>query len=126
MKIQSVTQTVVFIWRKYKEHCLWYKADPVTHKVTLDQRSIHKTDCWGFYEWPFFLFNGFGLLIHFGLLVGLLIRVFINRNDSWFAEEQVSFRPNVSIFQYFSKFSSKLMLKLTAIRKMRTSRPLNI
>ena len=97
-----MNSNVVFIWRKYKEECLWFKGDKDTKMVTLDQRSIHKTDCWGFFEWPFFLFNGAGLIIHFGLLVGLLIRVFLSRNDTWFAEEQVNFRSMIRSLKYFS------------------------
>ena len=69
----------IFVWRKYKHECLKFVVEANTNKVKVDQRGLHKYDCWGVFEWPFFIFNGIGIAIHTGLLIGLLLRVYIAR-----------------------------------------------
>ena len=74
----AVHQT--FVWRKYKHNCLKYVVDPgPVNTVSIDQRGLHKHECWGFFEWPFFVLNGIGVPMHTMLLIGIILVIFVKR-----------------------------------------------
>lgn len=73
----------VFIWRKYKHNCLRYVVDNDSQHdnrtVSIDQRGLHKTECWGVFEWPFFILNGIGVPIHAISLVAMVFLIFFKK-----------------------------------------------
>merc|ERR1712176_974009 len=77
----AVHQT--FVWRKYKHNCLKYVVDPGPgNTVSIDQRGLHKHECWGFFEWPFFVLNGIGVPMHTMLLIGIILVIFVKRDNT--------------------------------------------
>jgi len=62
----------IFIFRKYNTGCLKYVVNEENRNQTIiSQPSMRHIECWDWVEWPFFLLNFLGLLIHTSLLIGI-------------------------------------------------------
>lgn len=62
----------IFVFRKYNTGCLKYVVNEENRNQTIiSQPSLRHINCWDWVEYPFFLLNFLGLLIHTSLLIGI-------------------------------------------------------
>merc|ERR1712235_46597 len=62
----------IFVFRKYNTGCLKYVVnEDFRNQTIISQPSLRHINCWDWVEYPFFLLNSLGLLIHTSLLIGI-------------------------------------------------------
>ena len=60
----------IFVYRKYSTGCLkYYVNENNWNQTIISQPGLRR--CWSWVEYPFFLLNWLGLLIHTSLLIGI-------------------------------------------------------